>query len=479
MAIEMIKTEMAEAGKHMEISAEIIDRKSDSPPFLDLSIKIHFVPGKELRYLPTEVWINILNMVADPNDFCHDCCTSLAFPQFIHEWSILSFSAVIDYRWQIGQLRLVCRAWSLVISPRQSPYVNTMGLSTLPAISAKPSSKSIVTLCIHDCFEAVDPNLQSPAVVDVFRNLNTLIINHIKPYNDRFLHFLPSKAKTLPNLRSFSYVASHDLLPGFWKGLQEAFPNLMALRIRSSGHVNGFITLHNLEILHLITRNPPECRFPKLKHFSSDHSMENHLFNELLSGHGQTLESILLPCYGWDRPTLFRGGFWNVFPKLRLLGTRSFALRELPNPPTGHPFHHLCLSDKFIESGKDTEDGKSITPEWDTKAQYWACLKPLINRLRSLRYISKIASSDVDSFDELMIKDEILRQCGLTRFSLVLYEGELPEGPKRIVDEGAWSSLRVCSSPQAATYVSIWAFRSAMITSAPEDLESLPSTYKV
>lgn len=430
--------------------SETVKTSPNTPPRLDLAIKIYFIPGKELRYLPTEIWITILNMVADPNDYSHDRCTSHEFPQFIHEWSILNFSAVLDYRWQIGQLRLVCRAWSIVVRPMHTPYAHMTGFSSDSMLAL---SQGVVALSIRDCYKITDNSHQSPAIVGIFRNLNTLVINHTKPY-DRFLPYLPP---VLSNLRSFSYTAGHDLLPAFWKGLQAAFPNLIALKIRAVGSVSGSITLSKLEVLQLGIRNPPDCHFPRLRHFSSDHAAQSHPYDEFLRSHGQKIESLFLPQYVMDARLLFRDGFWENFPQLRSIGARGLALNYLPCPPMGHPFHHLHLYDQFTAWEDKGKDGTS-------RDACQATFKSLLQHFRFLRYVSA-ADDTADGFKRLEIKDATLRDLGMSRFSLTVYGAQLPEVAMKLMEKDAWPSMQHYPSSPGASYVCFWAFRYVNINS--------------
>jgi hypothetical protein len=146
----------------------------------------------------------------------------------------------------------------------------------------------------------------------------------------------------------------------------------------------------------------------------------------------------LVPFFVLDGPKVFHKGFWTQFPQIRLLGVRSYVLRDLPAPPTSHPFDHLCIYDQ---------------PSLDVQA--------LLVRFRTLRYVSIIDTGyDTALADKIAKRDVFLRESGMVRLSIRLYGKDLPVEVANVGKEASWSNSEHFTIPFGMSYACVWKFQS-------------------
>lgn len=378
---------------------------------------------KQPATLPTEIWISILTTVVDPDSLCYDHCSSFDFPRLKYERGLLGDSALTDIDHQISQLRLVCRLWSILLKPTWKPYLTTKnprGIGNYKDIRVLSTEESQYSKYNEYKLYPMDQSL-----LEASRNLNTIIhVSEFRADGDTFLDFFFTYSKYFQNVRSFDYFAHENLPPYFWARLETAFPRLTTLTVAGFGQdeevaTKGNITFPNVEILDLCLDIDVSClpifHFPCLKHFALD-SRKFNSCEQILHNHGKIIESLLFPLCNFVNTKFLGEGFWTQFPKLKLLGATSFALRRLPCPPVGHPFNHLVLYRYRLQS-----------------------IQTFVARFPNLSYLSVLSdeATAVD-YQQGVLIDRFLSVNGATQLEIILYGRDIDPEIVQMWRGGSW-----------------------------------------
>lgn len=340
---------------------------------------------------------------------------------------MLGESKAIGAYYQISQLRLVCRLWSILLDSTWRPYLYTKNALV---IGNHRDIRVLSVKDIRECdYNVYDKYPLDESLLGATRNLNTVILSStIWQKGDGFLDFFFSHSEYFQNVRSFHYFNYTDLPSDFWTRLETTFPLLTALSVTSFGQneavvASGNIRFQGLEILDMRTDHTfhlPHFHFPSLKHFSSYNDPTSPICAQILQNHANGIESLLIPYHYLEWMEFFGKEFWMQFPKLRLIGAISSRLGELPLPPTGHPFNHICL--------------------WDPKLQ---AVQNLIGRFPTLRYLSTLSRNPTEeNAQQITLIDRFITNNEGKQLNIGLYGDYLPLEFDQLSKRGSWKKER-------------------------------------
>ncbi|KAG8827171.1 hypothetical protein FRC18_009923 [Serendipita sp. 400] len=279
--------------------------------------------------IPTELWAMIIDFIVVPLRHPYLYCKPETFPQYDDLLWNVNTSDKIPFMEDWKRIRAVCKGWKYLAGPNPWFFFKERPWADYPEI---PQSTSIVFIS-----SGVNEHLSMERIAHLKGNLTTLALGS-HTYDTNALDILFENPSTFPNLQCLSVYSTQTIRP-FWQVLQDEFPNLISLTVRSYSRGTSVVcVLKKLEILSICSFGGFRLVCPSLKHL---HIRSSRWYTEslLLKEHSQQLQSFM----GLISPTLSRETniLSSVFPNLVLSGCSMMSERGVP--PPGHPLRHLRL----------------------------------------------------------------------------------------------------------------------------------------
>jgi hypothetical protein len=293
--------------------------------------------------LPYEIWALILRVVTQPlvdQIYPHLACDSETFP--LVQFQMLWCEGHNYQDW--FNIRLVCRTWNAIVGP--CPYISSFRDSDLgPQRQILKNIRKVSIKHTFDTFESFRSLCIHP---EVRNSLTTLFIRgNGSDWQGHIEYLLRNNEVQFPSLRcltlSLRYFSSYQnleaKLPDFWERLHAKFPDLLALSLLTRMPTpRGTVSMRRLRILEFHPRNRTDVwyDFPSLRHCSVRNS--RWVIRNFPCSH--MIESLI--CY--NRVLQWTEGFWEMFPRLKMLGLKASAVSEFnlqSLPPPAHPLYHL------------------------------------------------------------------------------------------------------------------------------------------
>jgi hypothetical protein len=275
-------------------------------------------------HLPFEIWQMILAIAIEPLTHPYRQCDWLTFP--IHHERMDHWIPTDIADWK--HYRLVCRAFAEIL---RAPLEFT--------ISSGDSSPPEGVKILHIRSKPITSIIKLLSTSSVSRSITTLSICHTEyDSGSQSILLLMHGSKAMPELRSLRLWNSLPL--NFWKLLEEAFPSLVELHLRSGARCDTPVILCNLEILHIDAFEEGSLLYcPQLKHLLIRRRLG---WGPFLERHATNLESLLTKELN---PWFHQPDIRSQFTSLRTYGEHLVSVRVPPAviflslPPP----EHLCL----------------------------------------------------------------------------------------------------------------------------------------
>lgn len=293
--------------------------------------------------LPTELWIEILEIVLESQAIPYNRCNSSNFPiyrSFTRPLRMKEATTVPqkDYRC----IRLVCRSWA-----------NLADLSSMGRLAVWSENEfSGNNHRLRSCLKAA-PQLTTLVLYMKSKSTNQ------NPLGTWPADLLLKNSVSLLSLRSLS-MDHKGVSSNYWAQFQVAFPLLVSLTFRGKLRVNGPIYLPKLEILDVIWDWSTVYQFPSLKHCFFCYIYYSDGFSQFLKYHGERLESLILFMEPYtcarDRKVLdSEDSLWRFLPNLRTIGMSvdHITIDALQGPSRNTQLTTLSLFLKHVRAARD------------------------------------------------------------------------------------------------------------------------------
>ncbi|KAG8828324.1 hypothetical protein FRC18_009778 [Serendipita sp. 400] len=295
--------------------------------------------------LPTELWAMIIDFIVVPLRYPYLYCEPETFPQYEALFRNVDTSDKIPFLDDWKRIRAVCKQWKHFAGVNPCFFLQKQ---RWPKYS-KPiihQDTSIVFI-----YSKTNSRLSMECIAHLKENLTTLALGSSTPPYIDALDVLLEDPSMFPNLCCLSIHSSRTTRP-FWKVIQDEFPNLISLTVRSDAYGSpGRYVLKNLEILSIPSLAGFELVCPSLKHLCY-HSIQWTQAREFILRHAHQLQSFIgfIPV-----PPNREENVWSsVFPSLVMSGGSMRYGPPRGVPPPGHPLRHLRLTPKY--TGWKSED---------------------------------------------------------------------------------------------------------------------------
>ncbi|KAG8825056.1 hypothetical protein FRC19_000493 [Serendipita sp. 401] len=297
--------------------------------------------------LPVELWQMILELALQEVRSPYDFCSYKTFSQLqnnLRNPDCCHVSSSIEV-WKT--IRLVCRTWKRLAGPQAYRVIDN------PATPLKGRVKEVI---VRGGIDQVATMLNLVNHQKRFTHLTTLVLcdgNAGRTRIDAAIQILLDQAALFKGLRCLS-VAPREPLFGFWKKLQVAFPDLIALSVAHAIEQPMILSMERLEVLDFkpwdARRNHLDLKLslPSLRHLSLRGTF-HFAMKDFLIEHGHQLESCLFEEPPWSVRDFEETMFWSIAPNLQLFGLSRNTQALLKGPPRDYPLRHVRISGSGLD----------------------------------------------------------------------------------------------------------------------------------